>query len=125
MRSTLSPAFTGSKMRLMFKFMKECSKQFSDYYSKQNGTVTVELKDAFTRFTNDVIATTAFGITCDSLENRENEFYTMGKKVTDFTGWKILIFALHAMSPTISNVGICKLFKFHSVLVNVVLAARY
>ncbi|KAF2899557.1 hypothetical protein ILUMI_06631 [Ignelater luminosus] len=104
LRSTLSPAFTSSKMRMMFELMKECSQQFSNYYSKQGGTVTVELKDAFSRFTNDVIATTAFGITCDSLENRENEFYIMGGKVTDFSGLKGLVFALNALSPTIANI---------------------
>ncbi|KAF2888287.1 hypothetical protein ILUMI_17886, partial [Ignelater luminosus] len=103
MRSTLSPSFTSSKMRMMFELMKDCSKQFSNYYLNKNGMVTVEFKDAFTRFANDVIATTAFGVTCNSLENKENEFYIMGKRVATFTGLRGMLFLIHAISPTISK----------------------
>lgn len=85
MRSTLSPAFTGSKMRLMFELIDECSGQVVNHFLKKNaseeGTKTVDMKDVFSRFTNDVVATCAFGIKVDSLESQENEFFRMGKEV--------------------------------------------
>lgn len=60
-RSTLSPAFTGHKMRLMFELIDECSEEVTDYFLKKNsseeGTKTVDMKDLFSRFTNDVVAT--------------------------------------------------------------------
>ncbi|KAF2894284.1 hypothetical protein ILUMI_11889 [Ignelater luminosus] len=85
MRATLSPSFTGSKMKMMFGLMTDCAKQFVKYFKDQNeNTIELEMKDVFTRFTNDVIASTAFGISCDSLRDRENEFYLMGKKATSF-----------------------------------------
>ncbi|XP_037036008.1 cytochrome P450 9e2-like [Bradysia coprophila] len=85
MRSTLSPAFTGKKMRLMFELIDECSGQVVDHFLKRNsseeGTHAVDMKDVFSRFTNDVVATCAFGIKVDSLENKDNEFFRMGKEV--------------------------------------------
>lgn len=88
MRSTLSPAFTSSKMRTMFALIKECAENFTNYFQKKmqvkNEVIDVEMKDIFTRYTNDVIATTAFGIKCDSLTDQTNEFYMAGKEITTF-----------------------------------------
>lgn len=61
MRSTLSPAFTSKKMRLMFELIDECSGQVANYFLNRNasdeGTKIVDMKDLFSRFTNDVVAT--------------------------------------------------------------------
>lgn len=40
----------------------------------------------FFRYTNDVIASTAFGVKVDSINNPKNEFYLMGKKTTNLNG---------------------------------------
>lgn len=105
MRSTLSPAFTSSKMRAMFSLMTECAEQFTDYFlneaKKNNGTVTVEMKDVFTRYTSDVIATTAFGIQCDSLKHKENEFYMAGKNSTNFGTWALIKMAALIIMPKV------------------------
>jgi cytochrome P450 family 9 len=42
--------------------------------------LVLELKDLYTRYTTDVIATAAFGIGIDSFKNPKNEFYKMGQK---------------------------------------------
>ena len=70
----------------------------------EGNILAVEMKDLFTRYTNDVIATTAFGIECDSLSNPKNEFYEMGKVVTDFGGVTALIFFGYAVSPKLMKV---------------------
>lgn len=94
MRTTLSPAFTSSKMRNMYTLITDSAEQFVDHFMKkasqspEGAPLTVELKDILTRFANDVIATTAFGIQCDSLGQPENEFYMMGKEATAFTGFR-------------------------------------
>lgn len=66
MRSTLTPLFTGSKMRKMFQLVVDCAEEHSDILfneAKSNSKPFVpELKELFTRYTNDVIATAAFGI---------------------------------------------------------------
>ncbi|KXJ79844.1 hypothetical protein RP20_CCG027717 [Aedes albopictus] len=86
MRATLSPAFTGSKMRQMFTLIAECGERMADFYRgecKRDGgsAAEVELKEMFSRFTNDVIATTAFGIEVDSFRQPENAIFTLGKAV--------------------------------------------
>ncbi|XP_053669096.1 probable cytochrome P450 9f2 [Anopheles marshallii] len=89
MRATLSPAFTGSKMRQMFELIVECSTNMVKYYKEEIHKSGVksrehEMKDVFTRFANDVIATCAFGIKVDSLKNADNDFYVNGKKMLAF-----------------------------------------
>ncbi|KAF5308069.1 hypothetical protein FQR65_LT06444 [Abscondita terminalis] len=115
MRATLSPSFTSSKMRAMFVLMKECAKDFADYYEKQDGIVTAEFKDTFSRFCNDVIATTAFGVKCNSLEEPNNEFYLMGKEVTTFEGLRRIITMFIVFVPTISKILRVPLFTKKSV----------
>lgn len=84
MRATLSPAFTSSKMRQMFNFVVQCAKDTANYYEKQLQTEgnreIMKVKESFSRFTNDVIATCAFGIKLNSLEDRDNDFYQVGQK---------------------------------------------
>lgn len=84
MRSTLSPAFTGTKIRLMFDLIQEISQQ-SISFLKNSIALPMELdmKDFFTRFTNDAIASSAFGMKADSLKDRENTFFKMGKSITN------------------------------------------
>lgn len=89
MRATLSPAFTSSKMRGMFNLMDECAKTFISYLDKNTDAVTTyDTKDLFTRYSNDVIATCAFGVTCNSLKDKDNQFFRMGQLVTDFGSYK-------------------------------------
>jgi hypothetical protein len=52
----------------------------------------LDIKELFTRYTNDVIATTAFGLRVDSLKQPSNEFYTMGQEATSFGVIKWIIF---------------------------------
>ncbi|KAK4874175.1 hypothetical protein RN001_013535 [Aquatica leii] len=105
MRTTLSPSFTSSKMKGMFEFMSECATNFVRHFESESKTITVELKDVFTRYTNDVIASVAFGLSCDSLKERDNEFYRMGKLATNLTGFWFNIAILSFMiSPTLSKI---------------------
>ncbi|XP_060523283.1 cytochrome P450 9e2-like isoform X2 [Cylas formicarius] len=85
MRSTLSPAFSSSKMKQMFVLMTETAESFTDYLvaSSENKPREYETKDLFTKYTNDVIASCAFGIKCDSLREDKNEFYKMGQNISN------------------------------------------
>uniref|UniRef100_A0A1B0CWX8 Cytochrome n=1 Tax=Lutzomyia longipalpis TaxID=7200 RepID=A0A1B0CWX8_LUTLO len=106
MRSTLSPAFTGSKMRQMFQLVSECCADTLKYLEKEakdGKPLETDLKDLFTRFTNDVIATSAFGIKVDSLKDKENEFYMYGKSATDFSGINSLKFFSIIQFPKLSK----------------------
>ena len=104
-RSLLSPAFTGSKMKSMFKLMWNCGDNFANYFVDlaSNGEIEIDSKEAMTRYTNDVIGTCAFGISIDSMKNPENEFYKMGRKSTNFGALRVLKFLLLRSFPKISK----------------------
>lgn len=89
MRATLSPAFTSSKMKNMYSLIWGCAESFVKHFENQK-VATVEMKDIFTRFSNDVIASVAFGIQVDSMKEPDNEFYTMGKSLISFSAVKAL-----------------------------------
>ncbi|XP_055529187.1 cytochrome P450 9e2-like [Wyeomyia smithii] len=94
MRATLSPAFTGSKMRRMFGLVASCAQVMSDFFFaeiKAGKPLEYEMKDIFSRIGNDVIASVAFGIQEDSLRNQENEFYIKGKEMLNFQSYKIMV----------------------------------
>ena len=94
MRTTLSPAFTGSKMRHMFELVVECAEEMAKYLSndaKNEKSIRWEMKELFSRYTSDVIATCAFGIKVNSLEDSTNEFYTVGRNCLKFSSLKVAI----------------------------------
>ncbi|XP_043269735.1 cytochrome P450 9e2-like [Venturia canescens] len=92
MRSVLTPSFTANKMKYMFQLVSKCSMDFVQYLRERSEpTRDIDLKDFFTRYTNDVIATTAFGISVNSVQNRENEFYTNARASIFFEGFLNLI----------------------------------
>lgn len=107
MRATLSPTFTSSKMRAMFKLMEQTAQQYVNFYLEQKkNTIELEVKDSLTRFANDVIGNCAFGVNVDSLKQPENEFYLKGQDATDFAGFlKSLKFLINFISPTFADVS--------------------
>ncbi|KAK7863018.1 hypothetical protein R5R35_010766 [Gryllus longicercus] len=104
MRATLSPAFTSSKMRFIFKLIDSCGAQMATFLEKKIETsgatpYEMDMKDFFTRFASDVIATSAFGIECDSMRQPDNEFYRMGRTLTNTKGVRTLIFLGYMFLP--------------------------
>lgn len=75
LRATMSPAFTGSKMRLIFELIANCS----------GAKFNWEMKDFFSRYANYVVATCAFGVEINSIENLDNYFYLAGNRNNQYT----------------------------------------
>ncbi|XP_011869165.1 PREDICTED: cytochrome P450 9e2-like [Vollenhovia emeryi] len=122
MRNTLSPCFTASKMKFMFELISKCSQDFVSYLVDHPELChAIETKEAFRRYTNDVIATAAFGISVNSMKDRDNEFYTRGIEATTFsngplTSVKVLILSatpwlFKLMGLSLFPLGLCKFFK--------------
>ncbi|XP_021918285.1 cytochrome P450 9e2-like isoform X2 [Zootermopsis nevadensis] len=143
MRSTLSPAFTSSKMKTMFVLLSECCEQFVNFLEqcyqhtpqkgcnieKDGDVLVLEMKDFYTRYTNDVIATAAFGIGVDSLKNPTNEFYRMGQDLTYMGGlrvfkWLAYVAMTKLMQKLRVSVMSTKTTKFFSTLVLDTIATR-
>lgn len=123
MRATLSPAFTGSKLRQTFELLIECIDGIMDHTKKstKNGErISIDMNDFFTRYTTDVMASWAFGMKINSFADRENEFYVNGKKTMNLSSFgSILNILLFFRFPSItrffkirlSNRSIHRLFK--------------
>ncbi|KAJ8728459.1 hypothetical protein PYW08_016844 [Mythimna loreyi] len=109
MRSTLSPAFTSSKIRHMVPFMVEVGDQMIHSLKKKmkeskTGYIDVECKDLTTRYANDVIASAAFGLKVDSHNDEDNEFYATGKDLTQLSLRSMLMFFVLLLIPSaVSN----------------------
>jgi cytochrome P450 family 9 len=90
MRSTLSPAFTGSKMRQMFEFVRNVGQQTAKTMQediKAGKDSAMEFKALAMRFSVDVIASCSFGIEINSFENTENEFYKIAETITNLNNF--------------------------------------
>lgn len=95
LRPMLSPTFTSSKMKMMFILMKEVGEKFANYFLEQEETVIkIDSKDAFTKFTTDVVGSIIFGIECNSFKDPNNEFRNIATEATNFKGLRFLKFIL-------------------------------
>jgi cytochrome P450 family 9 len=104
MRSTLSPAFTGSKMRQMFELVAKVCKQgtttLKEKIIKNETSNEIEFKELASKFTVDNIATCAFGIEVNSFEDPNNSFQGVAKEITDFSNLKTVFkFAGYLIAP--------------------------
>ncbi|CAH2106041.1 unnamed protein product [Euphydryas editha] len=109
MRSTLSPAFAASKIKPMIPFMEDVGKQATDelldMISKSTtGSIEVDVKDLTLRIANDVIASCVFGLNVNSVKDKDNEFYKMGKMAATSKWFHIVICVLTAIFPFLAKV---------------------
>lgn len=86
MRATLTPAYTGSKLRALFELIREVAEESVANLKEElkNGLSDVDCRDYFTRYANDVIASTAFGFKINSMHEKDNQFFKMGHTITNF-----------------------------------------
>ncbi|XP_012535425.1 cytochrome P450 9e2-like [Monomorium pharaonis] len=111
-RALLSPFFTSSKTKMMFTLMSECAKDFGKFLSTlSEDKCKMNMKDAFSKYTNDVIATCAYGIKINSMKDPTNKFYVYGKKSTDFSGSTVFKFFFLRTFPTLGKIFKIKLIN--------------
>jgi len=82
LRVKLTPTFTSGKMKMMFGTMVDCGKELKDVLLKpaRKGEA-IDMKDILARYSTDIIASCAFGIQCNCLENPDAEFRIWGRKI--------------------------------------------
>lgn len=75
-------------MRIMFDLVSECGEEMIQTLLKEAkdlGRIDCEAKELFTKYTNDVISSAAFGYKINSFEDPKNDFFTMGKLLMNFS----------------------------------------
>ncbi|XP_015522048.2 uncharacterized protein LOC107225926 [Neodiprion lecontei] len=102
LRTKFSPTFTSSKMKQMFFTVQECSEKMVEFVSPlAKNRELIEVKDLVARFSTDVIASVAFGVQCNSIENPNAEFRSYGRKVFRPKPW---INIVGLLAPSLLNV---------------------
>ncbi|XP_037953656.1 probable cytochrome P450 9f2 [Teleopsis dalmanni] len=112
----------------MYQLINQVAEDTANHLKKEtnsnpNDGIEIEFKDYCVCFTSDVIASAAFGLQVNSLEDRNNEFFVMGKKVTRFTAWQNIKFFLFGNFKTIMKLLKVELFdkKYSDYFMNLVL----
>lgn len=114
MRATISPAFTGSKMRSILDLVVQVLRDRCEYIKQEMGdqdAVSYDLQDKLQRIIGDTIASSAFGIDVNSLRDTENDFYQTGKSMVGFSGIQGLKFLGYSTAPTLMGLLKIKLIN--------------
>lgn len=112
----MSPTFTSGKMKSMFPIIETISatmQKVMDPLAAQGAVI--EIKDLAGRYTTDVIASCAYGIETNSLENPDSIFRIMGKKLFEPSWYTQLRNTLAFLVPDIARllrVGTLLIYKF-------------
>ncbi|KAF3430496.1 hypothetical protein E2986_13931 [Frieseomelitta varia] len=114
-RNMLSPTFTSSKIKTMFKLMSECASRFAEHLSnlpeEQRET---EMKGLLTKYTNDVIASCVYNVSIDSVKEPNNVFYMYGRICTTLATFKkSLIILAHRNAPWLVELLQLKIVDSH------------
>jgi len=86
MRATLSPMFTGSKMKSTFGLLSAHANDFITHFEKKAGkdeSKDVDVLEVFSRFTVDAIATAALGFEGDCVANDDSKLFVFAKNMTE------------------------------------------
>lgn len=83
LRVKLTPTFTSGKLKSMFPTILESGKVLETYIKKflQSGNDIVEIRELLACYNTDIIASIAFGIENDSVNDSTNIFREKGRKV--------------------------------------------
>lgn len=114
LRGKLSPFFTSGKLKSMYYLIDKISTQMVDYVEKRldsENKVELEVKELTSLYSTDVVASCAFGVEANSLENPDGEFRTAGKIVFGTEFWRAFEFSAFFMLPQIMKVFRFKAFS--------------
>ncbi|KAK7071773.1 Cytochrome P450 3A4 [Halocaridina rubra] len=75
-RSVMTPTFSSGKIKHTLQLVKDCAKNLVLYFNKEldKRSSVFEMKEVYGKFTMDTIASIAFGVNSDSLNNTQDEF---------------------------------------------------
>ncbi|KAF7994760.1 hypothetical protein HCN44_004232 [Aphidius gifuensis] len=83
-RQKLTPIYTSGRLKKMFELMKEVGHDFDKHLESlglEGEGKNIEFKEISAKFTTDMIATTAFGLRANSLNDPDAEFRKEGKRI--------------------------------------------
>lgn len=83
MRAKLSPVFTSGKLKAMFSTILDCGASLQSYMNNAaNNEDVIEVREIAACYTTDIIASAAFGVDVNSIENPDTPFRRYGRQVS-------------------------------------------
>ncbi|KAK0073688.1 hypothetical protein PV325_009362 [Microctonus aethiopoides] len=114
LRSKLSPIYTSGRLKKMFELMVEVGDDLDTHmasFDLSGQGENLEMKEISAKFTTDMIATTAFGLKVNSLNNPDAEFRKCGRDIFATTLFRnIELISMFFMPEIVGKLG----FKFLS-----------
>ena len=110
MRGKLTPFFSSVKIKTMFYILDKVGDDLNTFIHNKlnnNDNVELELKEVSALYMTDVIASCAFGVEANSLENPDGDFRTIGRELFNFTFYRGFELSAMFMLPEIT-----KFFRF-------------
>lgn len=104
MRRQQSPAFSSSKLKGMFDTIAACARPLEDCIKQhvQLGD-EVEVRELFSRFTTNVIASIGFGLEIDCFKDPDNEFRQKGSRFFQSNPRNTFRLAMSFLSPFLTR----------------------
>ncbi|XP_073949896.1 cytochrome P450 6a2-like [Choristoneura fumiferana] len=101
MRIRMTPAFSSGKLKAMFPLIVDRAERLQARLQRVGGKEAVEARDLMARYTTDVIGTVGFGIISDSLNDDNDAFRALGRKIFSFSSSKLFKLFLKNLLPRI------------------------
>ncbi|XP_062563719.1 probable cytochrome P450 6d5 [Armigeres subalbatus] len=112
LRTKLTPTFTSGRLKGMFQTLVDKGVVLQDYMEKcAQGKEVVELREILACYNTDNIASVAFGIEIDSINNPNEPFRHIGRKVFESNFLNNMRTMITFMAPKVN-----RFFKIKSVI---------
>lgn len=103
-RIKITPAFSTSKMRMMFETIDKITDTLTNVLRLDNeSNYEVNITQRLAEYSTDVIGNVAFGLECNCLEDPNSEVRKYGKKIFKMSPMKILRFFFKSACPGFSH----------------------
>lgn len=92
LRTKLTPVYTSGKLKAMFSTIVRCGEFLENYMEREaNEERSFEGREICARYTTDIIASVAFGIDINSIEQPDIPFRRYGRKVCNVANQLIFV----------------------------------
>ncbi|XP_072949233.1 cytochrome P450 9e2-like [Epargyreus clarus] len=113
-RSTITPSFSASRLKIMLPLIEVCSQQMVEFLNQYDKS-EIEMKDVLGHFTLEVIGTCAFGIKSNALEDENARFVKVAERFNYISGPKrVLLFSLLMFMPELIRFLNISFFNYES-----------
>lgn len=100
MRAKLTPTFTSGKLKAMCSTLIDCAQPLQQHLEQYvDRAESAEIRDICTRFTMNIIVSTAFGIDIDCFARPDEVFLRQGRKFFELTLNNLLRQLLSSVAP--------------------------